>query len=741
MRKLTPLNQNWILLKEGKEEIVSLPHCFNANDGQGEKESMYQGVVTYKKSFVIDEIQPSTYLEVGAASLSSTVKLNGVIVGKSNIGFALSRYDLKGALKVGVNELQILVSNAPNKNIYPTMADFSFYGGLYRDVNLIEEGPTHFEELDHSRDGIRLLPSIANKTGKLLVKADVASSINEEVKIRVEIAGAVKESELSKIEAKGELSVILDIPNVHRWNGIADPYLYEVKVSLLNSKEKALDERDFKTGFRDIYFDEERGLLLNGKPYQLRGVARHQDYGGLGNAIGITEMKIDLQAILEIGANAVRLSHYQHDDKFYSLCDEAGLLVYAEIPVISAVVKSKEVDENAFDHLESLIKQTSNHCSIFAYGVQNEVCMVTKNEYTFSLVSALAKKAKELDPTRMVAQANEYTTEDDCKILDATDILGFNLYYGWYYGKKEDLGPRLDSIMAAHPEKMVLLTEYGVDANPALHSLPPVANDYSEEYQLLFSHNALKTFEARPTLGGSFVWTMFDFGSASREEGGKKGQNQKGLITIDRKIKKDAFYLYKAYWSKEKFVYIAGRRFANRADLETSIEVISNLSTVSLYVNGRLLERQYNEDKLFTFEGVKLRRGKNVVEAKSEGYSDSICLNRVLAPDQRYVLPKKKEEARSSAKNWFENVDVETLLSLDKPLRKEGFTLEDTVAEIGENPAAKKVFLKYFEELTKSSRFSFEAPIPVSKLLMFARVELPEKVKKAINAELNQIDK
>ncbi len=740
MRKVISLHDNWTLFKEGKEENITLPHSFNAEDGQGEKEMMFRGKVSYRKTFVLEEPCEAAYLEIGAASQCFDVFLNGNKVGESHIGFALKRYEVTSFLKNGENHIEIQVSNAPNKNIYPSMADFSFYGGIYRPVNLILQGTTHFDELDGSRDGILLFPSISGQNGKLKVIANVATLEEKDLALSLKIQGQEKRGEYSHVEKKGRLETEVNIPFVHRWNGVNDPFLYEVEISLIDRQGRVLDRRTLKTGFRTMVYDEDHGFMLNGKPYPIKGVARHQDYGGKGNAIGMMEMKTDLALIQEMGANAVRLSHYQHADEFYSLCDEAGLLVYAEIPVISAVIPTPEADQNAFEHLEALISQVRNHVSVFCYGVQNEVCMVSKNAYSFDLVKRLAAKAKQLDPSRMTAQANEYTTEDDCEILHSTDILGFNLYYGWYYGKMEDLGFRLDAIRSVNPSKMILLTEYGVDTNPRFHSDTPRLGDYSEEYQVLFCLNALKTLKQRTGISGSFVWTMFDFGSASRYEGGRRGINQKGLVSIDRKIKKDAFYLYKASWTQEKFVHICGKRYENRATPETTIQVISNCPSVSLFVNGKLVERQYNEGKFFVFEGVKLRWGKNEITAKSEGYVDSFLLNRVERKDPSYSLPKKKDTGGKAA-NWFEHIDVKSVTGLEKPLRKKGFTLEDAIVDIGANAAAKEVFLRYLSPLTESSRFSWESPIPVSKLLGFAKVDLPDPIRKAFQAELNQIDK
>ena len=472
----------------------------------------------------------------------------------------------------------------------------------------------------------------------------------------------------------------------------------------------------------------------------LRGVGKHQDYAKKGNAISISDIENDLDIILRMGVNSIRATHYQHADDFYSLCDEKGILVWAEIPVISAINQSEEANLNAKEQLTYLISQVRNHTCVYCYGVQNEVCMVTKNEYSFKLVRELASLAKELDPSRFTAQANEYTTENDCIINSYTDIIGYNLYYGWYYGNMEELGPRLDAIHEANPSKLLILTEYGVDTNPQIHSSMPERNDYSEEYQLLYSKNALDTIKSRPWLGGSYAWVMFDFGSSMRDEGGKRGQNQKSLVTIDRKIFKDAYYLYQACWSKEKFIHIAGKRYINRAEELTDIYVLSNLKNIVLNLNGSSY-KAFSDDGIATFR-VPLRVGENKITAyafENPEFKDTILINRVLKTDKSYVIEKKEE--RSTAVNWFENVDVENIVGMNKPLRPEGYTIDDRICDIFSSKKAKEIFMKYFAFLTESSRFDETSPLTLKKILDFSHVSISDNVKNKINHEFNMIDK
>lgn len=750
MRIVTPINQSWQFAKpEEAWQTVNLPHTYNAVDGQ-DGSPMYRGPAEYRKTLTVHP-QPgkSYYLEIGAASLAAEVLVNGVSVAKSTCGFAMFRAKLDEALKDGENELVVKVTNGSTAKLYPAMADFSFYGGLYRIVSLIEEDALHFDELDLSRDGIVLVPEVAAEgKGVLHVTANAvceAGAAEATVKVAVQDAAGNTVAAAEAAGPVGKFELAAEVNGLHLWDGLADPYLYTVVVALCDAAGHVQDERRLMTGFRTFTYSAEKGYLLNGKPIKLNGVARHQDFGGIGNAVTPATMAEDMAIIREIGTNSLRCSHYQHPEEWYDLCDREGLLVWAEVPVISVVAQNPDADKNAFDQLERLIAQARNHCCIYCWGVQNETCMGSNNSYTHALTGKLAAHAQKLDPTRMTAQANEYTTEDDCAILQHTDILGWNLYYGWYYGEIPDLQPRLDAIHAQHPEKPMMLTEYGVDTNVQFHSLTPKANDYTEEYQLKFLANAIKAIDERTFMAGGYVWNLFDFGSAGRDEGGTKGKNQKGLVTIDRKTKKDAFYLYKAHWSKQPFVYVAGRRFVNRPQTETTVTVLSNMQQLTLTVNGAFVAAKASEGDMTLFENVALRPGENtvVVEGRNADgvYSiDRVTLCSVAQPDESYVL-KAKEKV---VVDWFAGLDGEDFGIADAPLRPEGFTFKDIIQDIYDNDRARGIFLKFLRPLTLNARFEGMKPfMSVAQLVGFANKDgsVPEKLLKHCEQELNKIDK
>lgn len=752
MRRAELLNENWLFQMEGSEaEIVSIPHCYNSIDGQ-DGSKMFRGIGVYKNIWALDaaEVNKKHYLEIGAAELTSKVKINGILCAEKKVGFSLYRVAIDPYLQPGENTIEVIVSNEINNRIYPGMADFSFYGGLYRDVRVITDDDIHFAELDGSRDGITLFPEISEQNcGVLRAEARIdveegASLAGAICKMVIKDADDAVIAEVAEAAAdKTELTA--EIADAHRWHGVEDPYLYSAEFTLTAADGAVLDQRSFPIGFRTFRYDKEKGFMLNEKPYKLHGVAKHQDFGGVGNAIRDEHRKKDMELILEMGANTIRCSHYQHCDEWYEMCDRAGLLVWAEVPVISAVPQKAEADENAKEQLTLLIAQARNHTSIYCWGVQNEVCMITKNSYTFRLVDELAKMVNEMDPSRMTAQANERSTENNCPIFKSTDILGFNYYYGWYYGTIPELQGRLDAVHAENPDQPMMLTEYGVDTNPRFHSLTPKSNDYTEEYQLMFLDNAIQAIEERTFMIGGYAWNMFDFGSAGRDEGGKGGQNQKGLVTIDRALRKDAYYLFKAYWSKVPFVYLAGRRFVNRPQEAAEITVLSNCQTLELTVNG-VKAGEKNAIPMTKFENVALNPGENIISVIAKAADGSICTDeivicRVEEPDPSYVCPVKNEG--SNAVDWFMGLDPETMERVEeKPLRPEGFTLNDIIPDIFDNLKAREIFCKYLSPITDGARFNPGMPINVHTLLGFMRgTVIPDAILKACEQELNTIDK
>lgn len=753
-------NDKWLFKKEYGEEYklekikdaesITLPHCYNSHDGQNGSE-MFKGKCFYQKVFDItdDLMEDNIFLEIGAASLVSEVYINGKLAHVNDCPYSMYRIDMKPYIILGENLISIMVDNSQQKYVYPIMADFSFYGGIYRDVSLLISKGVHFDILDGGRDGIYLKQvKLEDETYRLEISGAICSNkiisnaqVVFSVKDRDGICVQEKTIEL-KIDDKTEFKESIEIEKPHLWQGVEDPYLYEVVVQI-KVDGSIIDERCIEYGFRTIEISPEKGVFLNGKHIKLNGVARHQDFAEVGNAISKEQMELDMSIIKEIGANSIRLSHYQHDDYFYTLCDREGLLTWAEIPFISVPALKCPTNQNAKDQMKYLIKQCYNHSSIYCWGVQNEITIGSESERVYEMVKELEEYAKTLDDTRYTAQANIHNVADDSYLNKLTDLVGYNLYYGWYYNEIEDLQRRLDNFHKTNPNIPLMVTEYGVDTNYEYHSYEPKVKDYTEEYQLLFSDNALRAFEERGFVLGGYVWNLFDFGSSNRDEGGKKGKNQKGLVTIDRKIKKDAFYLYKAYWSQESFVKLAGSRFVNRHKKLNDIVVLSNVTKLSLYVNGNLVEEAERKLPMTKFENIELKLGSNIILVKGYDelgyeYTDEMILNHTNDMDNSYIFVNKQNS--DHVINWFEKFD---LSNADEIKLKEGYySTVDTIADLYENEEAKAIFNKYFSHITGSPRFeSMMNTMSIESMSKISFFKIPKELVLVINKELNVIKK
>ena len=690
MRKITNINEGWNFTKDGITEAVNLPHTWNSVDGQGGADAYDRCRCVYEKT--IPFFEGRVYLEINGANTVTEVFINGIYIGSHENGYAMFRFEITDFLKDGDNEIRIIVDNSPNEFLYPEMADFTFYGGLYRDVNIISEvAKSHFSLLDMSLCGMYITPKA---DGRVFVKSLIEGSCKGLTKefIITDAEG----NEVAKREVAADVDAVrLFIDEPILWNGMKNPYLYTMTARLKDGEE-IIDEISDRFGVREFYFDSEKGFFLNGESVKLKGVSRHQDWEGIGNALTLDEHRKDIDLIREIGANSIRLAHYQHDEKFYDLCDEAGFLVWAEIPVISRFSKKKQ-DQAKF-MLEELIKQNFNHPSIFCWSVANEISIGGAGSGVSEGIKELNAIAHALDSTRPTATAQVAFCSANSKLNDIPDILGYNHYFGWYAQTVDRIDSWLDEFHAKRPNIKLCLSEYGAEANIALHSANPVQGDYTEEYQAYYHEHYVKAINEREWLWGSYVWNMFDFGSAVRHEGGTKGRNNKGLVSFDRKTKKDSFYVYKAHWSGEKFVHIAGERFIDRPTGEQKIKVYSNCDKVKLTVNGETTELEGN--KIFIFDAV-IKEGENVITAKSGKLTHKITVNGTDIPNPGYVLP---EGAESFVRNWF---DANDSIDPDK------LSLNDTVGDILFNSEVQKLIKNHTGKEINHPALRYVGKIPL----------------------------
>ena len=608
MRKITNINENWIFSMAGEESNVNLPYCFNAADGL--KKDYKRLKCSYKKE--LPPMKKNVFLLVEGVNSVCDVAVNGRIINTHKGGYSAFVTDLTPYIKNGCN-LELFVDNSDFDEVYPSTADFTFWGGIYRNVYLIETNNTHFSFNDYSSNGIYAKPIKRDNNWTVGVKC-VIDNYSEGARLRCTLLDRDNNIFAHGVTDKSDITLECDNPIL--WNGRENPYLYTLQCEIIEN-DVILDNVFVKIGFREFYIDSDKGFFLNGKHLKLKGVCRHQDREGMGNAITEKEHTEDLDLILEVGANAVRLAHYQQSQYFYDLCDEKGILVWAEVPVISSFSEAKQ--ENAKQQLTELIKQSFNHPSIFCWGIENEITQNKKNAKSKALLPCMKELnalAKKLDETRLTTCAQLSILDQASPLNKITDILGYNHYFGWYDFGFDYFNKWLDNFHSDYHEIKLCLSEYGAEGLVNLHSANPVQGDYSEEYQCIFHENYIKAINSRDWLWGSFVWNMFDFGASNRHEGGVTGKNNKGLMTYDRKTKKDSFYLYKAHWSDEPFTHICGERFKIRKSGRYDIKVYSNKSSVTLDVNGESITQ--SGDKIFIFKDIEIKNGENFISANGE---------------------------------------------------------------------------------------------------------------------------
>ena len=664
MRKIINLNKDWLFVKDTTDialtegEKVNLPHCWNAVDGQDGGNDYFRGTCLYKKTLIKAELPTSDryFLEIRGANSSADVFVGGEKLAHHDGGYSTWRVDITDKL-ADETEVAVLVDNAPNEEVYPQMADFTFYGGIYRDVNLVCVNNTHFDLEYYGGTGLMITPIVEGEDAKVEVEVFV-KNLKEGQKLVYTIYDK-EEKELLKQESS-ELKANFVINSVHLWNGRKDPYLYCCEVEIIENGE-VIDNVCSSFGCRTFKIDPNNGFILNGEEYPLRGVSRHQDRWGLGNALLPIHHEEDIDLIMEVGATTIRLAHYQHDQYFYDLCDEKGLVIWAEIPYISRHMPTGR--ENTISQMKELIVQNYNHPSIVVWGLSNEISIAGSDEDLLENHRILNNIVHEMDKTRLSTIAAVSMCKMDDPYLQIPDVVSYNHYFGWYGGDTSMNGPWFDKFHAMHPNIPIGCSEYGCEALN-WHSSNPFQGDYTEEYQAYYHEELIKQLFSRKYLWATHVWNMFDFGADARAEGGENGQNHKGLMTFDRKYKKDSFYAYKAWLSDEPFVHVCGKRYVDRVEDVTKITVYSNQPEVELFVNGESIGKKSAPDHFFYFD-VK-NEGETTIEARAGELSDKSNIRKVEVFNEEYRL---KEQG--AILNWFD---------IDAPEGR--FSLNDKISDI-----------------------------------------------------------
>ena len=669
MREIYSLNAKWAFSQEATTAPqtmptnwywVNLPHTWNAIDGQDGGGDYFRGTAYYAKELEKIDLPKADryYLEINGANSSADVYVNGKALAHHDGGYSTWRVDVTDAL-TDKTLIVVAVDNAPNEEVYPQFADFTFYGGLYRNVNLVCVSDSHFDLEYYGGPGIQVTPTM-----------DGAEDPNAKVEVKVwtknQKDGQLlcytlkdKEGNVVATQTTADTTANFVIENVHRWNARKDPYLYTAEVTL-NEGDQVLDNVSTRFGCRTYEIDPERGFILNGKEYPLRGVSRHQDRWGIGNALLPEHHKEDMELICEMGATTIRLAHYQHDQYFYDLCDEYGQVVWAEIPYISRHLTNGR--DNTISQMKELITQNYNHTSIVVWGLSNEITMKTGGDDPELLENhhILNDMVHEMDKTRLTTMAVVSMCDMNEPYVRIPDVVSYNHYFGWYGGDTSMNGPWLDKFHAAYPNQPIGLSEYGCEALN-WHTSDPKCGDYTEEYQAYYHEELIKQLFSRKYLWATHVWNMFDFGCDGRNEGGENGQNHKGLITFDRKYKKDSFYAYKAWLSDDPFVHLCSKRYIDRVEDVTRITVYSNQPEVELFANGVSLGKQICPEHFFYFNVPNV--GETKLTAVAGDCTDESVIRKVSEPNPAYRMVEK-----GAVLNWFDITEVEGYHSLNSSI-------------------------------------------------------------------------
>ena len=639
MRTTIDLCKGWLFTDlDGQQQKVDVPHTWNNIDGQDGGNDYKRGTCTYERSFktpLFDLEKEEVWLECDGINASATVFVNGSHVATHDGGYSTFRVNITEFLEED-NDLLIKADNSVNDRVYPQKADFTFYGGIYRPLRLLVVHKAHFA-LDYlGSRGIRITPTPEGSLAKVRVESRVTEG---EVRI------ILFDRDGHPVGKAQGCDVTIPIENAHRWDGIANPYLYTCRAQVFYDGE-VTDELDIPFGVRSFRVDPDKGFFLNDRSYPLHGVSRHQDRKGLGNAITPEMHEEDMKLIAEMGCNTIRLAHYQHDQYFYDLCDRYGMVVWAEIPYISEHMKAGR--ENTISQMKELIEQNYNHASIVCWGVSNEITISTKDKKDMlDNHHVLNDLVHEMDKTRFTTLACYAMCGPFNKVAHITDVVSWNLYLGWYVPGLFLNDLWINFFHLCFPKRPLGYSEYGAEGMPNLHSSKPKRNDHTEEYQALYHEFMVKCFSRHPYMWSTHVWNMFDFAADARDQGGEPGMNHKGLVTFDRKIKKDSFYLYKAYWSDDPFVHICSKRYVDRCENTTTVKVYSTEKTVALYAGGQKVDEQTRDDHIFTFRLPLV--GEMKLEAKSGSLSDEAVIRKASSPNPAYVLKKEKNRQKS---NW-----------------------------------------------------------------------------------------
>jgi len=642
IREKQLLNKSWSFVY-GYEvdpkiwQVIDLPHTWNKDDAFNGNIRYYRGQGTYQKILFIEKKWQGKrlFIKFDGVNTVSNIFVNGKHIGEHRGGYTAFVFEITDDVKFGEeNILQVRVSNALQLDVMPLVGDFNIYGGIYRDVNLLITDSICISPLDYASSGVYLVQKkVSKKTADINAKI-LVSNINdntENIDVTVEVFDGnnkiISQRATKQCLKKSQSEVVIPIKlnNPRLWNGRKDPFMYKTVVSLYHHGN-LVDQIEQPLGLRFFHVDSNEGFFLNGEHLQLHGVCRHQDRSELGNALQPENHEEDIEILKEMGANSIRLSHYPQSPYFYDLLDENGIITWSEIPFVGpggyrdvGFVNQSSFMENGKQQLKEMIRQNFNRPSICFWGIFNELKLDGDNPIDY--LKTLNSIVKLEDSTRVSTSAS---CVDESDLNQISDLIGWNKYFGWYGDDVKQIGKWADETHKNHPYYKIGISEYGAGASIYQHEEQlkqpvPNSNWHPEAWQAFYHEQNWKELNARSFIWGTFIWNLFDFGASHRNEGDKSGKNDKGLVTFDRKTKKDAYYFYKANWNQEPMLYIADRRYTIRSSKTTMIKIYSNLKEVELFVNGNSLGiKSPNESHIIYWENVMLQSNKNKIEIRGD---------------------------------------------------------------------------------------------------------------------------
>lgn len=647
------INQDWNFrfshqVDKNSSRRVDLPHTWNAQDALSGKPDYKRGIGNYdKKLFICSEWKGKRlFLRFEGANCVSNVFINGKQIGEHRGGYGAFIFEITDKVNYGKdNTVLVRVNNGEQLDVMPLVGDFNFYGGIYRDVHLLVTEDICISPLDYASPGVYLFQQhVGEKQAAVLARINLSNGTEHPRQATLRLQ--VKEGDKVVYQADKKVTVAphtsvqpeemsFTLLNPRLWNGREDPFMYQTVITLVKDG-KEIDKVEQPLGLRYYATDADRGFFLNGKHLPLHGVCRHQEWAEVGNALRPMHHEEDTRLMLEMGVNAIRLAHYPQATYMYDLMDRNGIVTWAEIPFVGpggyadkGFVDQPSFRENGKEQLKEMIRQHFNHPSICFWGLFNE--LKENGDNPLEYIKELNVLAHQEDPTRPTTSASN----QGGAINFITDNIAWNRYDGWYGATPATLASWLDKTHQAHPEIKIAISEYGAGASiyhqqDSLVQTSPGSWWHPENWQTEYHIQNWKIISERPYVWGSFVWNMFDFGAAHRTEGDRPGINDKGLVTHDRKVKKDAFYFYKANWNPEPMVYIAGHRSVNRVKPVTEVQIFSNCAEVTLKVNGQIIKKMQPDGvKVCIFKDIRLKKGENNIEVSAKNgkrvITDACC--------------------------------------------------------------------------------------------------------------------